>query len=187
MNIKLESIQGTTLVTITRNGQTRTFSSSENRSLVVVDNSKISGVKILPNTEEKILANFLIPVGSVEGFNAITPTELLKEIREKQLFKYGGGLGNGVTSNTSNTILIKGKQYHLVKHLNNVDPVKIGVRQNNDIIYNLQWSPTEIVPIATCIDENLSADNRSSWNFINAIGATNDNPNYEIEDEIQII
>ncbi|MDO6813827.1 hypothetical protein [Tenacibaculum soleae] len=67
------------------------------------------------------------------------------------------------------SIPIKTRQYQLHKHLNNTDPTKLSTRQNNDIVYNVQWSATEVWQMAMCIDATKSADDRAAWNVINPI------------------
>ena len=84
-------------------------------------------------------------------------------------------------------VSISTKQYQLHKHLNNTDPTKSNIRQNNDIVYNVQWSATEVWRMAMCIDETKSADDRAAWRIYGTVGSTNDKPGYDPGDEIPLI
>ena len=85
------------------------------------------------------------------------------------------------------SIPIKTRQYKLYKHLNNNDPTKLSTRQNNDIVYNVQWSATEVWQMAMCIDETKSADDRTAWKIHGKKGTSPDDPNYDADYELQLI
>ena len=89
--VKIYLKNNVTCVDVTENGNTKYFSSSENRSLKVIS----GGVQILPNKEDFVLNNFKILLDELEdNFEATTPVELRDKLLERNFFKKGGG---GVT------------------------------------------------------------------------------------------
>lgn len=82
---------------------------------------------------------------------------------------------------------IKGRNCLLHKHLNNNDPTKASSRQNNDIVYNVQWSATEVWQMAMCIDETKTADDRTAWKIHGKKGTSTDDPDYDAAYELPLI
>ncbi|OCK44385.1 hypothetical protein BA195_06825 [Tenacibaculum soleae] len=144
------------------------------------DKIRIGGAKINDNFKEIITVLFGAQIwdGNVdENIQALLQNLLTTEKGSfvAALNSLVGGRFSGLYSDLvgvpdfGSYVKIKDRDYVLHKHTNNTDPSKKGIRQNNDIVYNVQWSATEVWQMAMCIDATKSADDRAAWNVINPI------------------
>lgn len=91
--ISITVSEGTTIVKEVFNGNTKTFASNTNRNYLPV----AGGVKIMPNSEETILNNYVILIADlvndgIDFTGVATSEDLIAKLAINQAFKYGGAI-----------------------------------------------------------------------------------------------